>query len=394
MDSLSSQLPIIPKIEELTIKSSFDPVLRIPDIQMFPYKYIFKYLNAEDILNLSEVSKVWYHSVANSPICMSKVKIQIDFSKESSKGESPPSPAEFKILRNSLREYQNINFSCQHNQKYSEECLKLINRHRDTLIDLTIQEMSDEDIDGIGDICLPNLKVLKIKRTNESSCSRIFKLCRNLKVLHLDSNYDECLIDCLHNNRKLHDLKFSNDVFESIFSIDPLDDFPFHLNTFTSLAWKCDEITEFNFIQLLAKQAYSLTDLKLFYASHKMVDFIYNEMDAINVIDIKYFEPCKTINETLIPIPSRNEITEINFHHNILLPGVRAMIKAAPKLKVLRLKFINRTIVEFATVFCKKLRVLVYCFDVDKSEELYKILIKNARTEINKKITFKCTNVH
>ena len=152
-------------------------------------------------------------------------------------------------------------------------------------------------------------------------------------------------------------------------------------------------MTEYNFIQFLAKQAYSLTDMKLFYASHKMVEFIYNELDAINVIDIKYFETCRPV-EAIVQIPNRNEITEINFHHNILLLGVRAMIKAAPKLKVLRMKFINKQIVEFVTVFCKKLKILVYCYDMDKSEELYKMLIKNTRSDINRKIIFKCTNIH
>lgn len=390
MHPLSSQL-MNSTIEELPEQIKVDPLTRLTN--RFPYKYIFKYLNFKDIINLSVMSKSWYNVVANCPTGMSKMKVRIDCSKKSSKAETPPTPAEIKLLKNSSRKYQNIDFSCQHDQKFSEECLLFINCNRDFIVELTVQEMADVNIDFIGDIWMPKLKVLKIKATNETPCSRIFNLCRNLEVVHFDSNYDESILNCLNKNPNIYDIKFSNDVFESIFNIDPLGDFPFEVSSFTSLAWKTDEMTEFNFIQFLAKQAYSLTDLKLFYASHKMVEFIYHELDTINIIDIKYFETCRAVTEVFEPIPNRDEINEINFHHNILLVGVRTMIKAAPKLRVLRMKFINKSIVEFVTVFCKNLRLLVYCYDMDKSEDVYKVLIRSSRSEINKKIIFKCTNV-
>ena len=159
---LSTQL-LNSSIEELPDLNKFDPLTKIPDI--FPHKYIFKYLSFQDIINLSETSKSWYKVTASSQTCMKKVKVKIDCSKESSKGETPPSPVEFKILRNSIRNYQYIDFSCQHNQIFSEECLKIINFNRSTLVELTVQEMSDMGINSIGDILLPNLKVLKIKGT-------------------------------------------------------------------------------------------------------------------------------------------------------------------------------------------------------------------------------------
>ncbi|CAO1385488.1 unnamed protein product [Diamesa hyperborea] len=384
---LSSQF-MSSTLEELPEQIKIDPLTRLPNL--FQYNYILKYLSYEDIMNLTLVSKSWLNVVENCSSSMSRMRVRIDFSKSSSKS---PTLNELKLLKNSKRKYQNIDFSCQHNQKLSEECLKFIKSFRGTIVELHIQEMTNVNTDSIGDISMPNLKVLKIKATSASPCKGLFNSCRNLEVVHFDTNYDVSILTCLYRNPKIYDIKFSNDVFESIFNIDPLSDFPFEISSFTSLAWKTDEMTEFNFIQFLAKQAYNLTDLKLFYASHKMVEFIYNELDTINIIDIKYFEVCRDIIEPFDPIPDHDEITEINFHHNILLVGIRAMIKAAPKLRVLRMKFINKSIVEFVTVFCKNLRLLVYCYDMDKGEEFYKIITKNTRTEINKKIIFKCTKV-
>ena len=364
-----------------------DPLTRLPG--MFDFDYILKHLHGGDIINLSFVSKSWNFVVHNSREYMNKTKVRIDYSKTSSRR---PKQSELKLIKKNPKRFQNFDFSCQHNQIISQECLNIINIFRETIVELILQEMVEVDTEFIGDIWLPNLKVLKLKSTNEKPCYQLFNSCRNLEVVHFDCIYDESILDCLYKNPNIYDIKFSNDVFESIFHNDPLDDFPFKISSFTSLAWKTDQMTEFSFIQFLSKQTFSLTRLKLFYASHKMIEFIYNELDIINVVDIKYFETCRSIDETFDPIPKNNEITEINLHHNVLLVGIRAMIKAAPKLKVLRVKFINKTIVEFVTVLCKNLRLLIYCYDMDKSEELYKVLIRNTRTEVNRKIILKCTN--
>ncbi|CAO1415726.1 unnamed protein product [Diamesa serratosioi] len=387
---VSIEPPSLPSNEDLAYDNNSDPFLRIP--KMFPYKYFFKYLNGEDILNLSEVSNYWYNVTARSSTCMSKLKIFIDFSKLTSKCSTPPTPTTYQILKGSLRNYQNIDFSCQHNKDYSEECLDLINCHQESMKEITIREMSEVNLTKYGNMWLPKLQSLKIKGTNESSCSQIFKLCCNLEVLHMDTNYDKFIIDWLLKNPNLKELKFSNDIFESLFRIKKLVEFPFKLTKFTSLAWKTDVMTEYKFIKFLAKHMYSLKELKLFHASHNMVEFIYNELERLKVIDIKYFDNCRAATEVVEPIPNRIEIIDMNLHHNILVVGVRAMIKAAPELRVLRMKFINQSVVEFVAVFCKKLRVLVYCYDVDRCQEHYKTITRNSRTlQINKKIIFKCT---
>lgn len=389
MHSVSLHQPSLPSSEDSADNNKFDPLLRIP--KMFPFKYIFQYLNAEDILNLSEVSKSWYDVTATSQTCMKKLKVCIDFSIVTSKSVTPPTPANFEIIKSSSRNYQSIDFSCQHNKGYSEECLQLIDSHCDSIKEITIREMSEVNVNKFVNMLLPNLHILKLKGANESSCSQIFQLCNNLKILHLDTNYDEYILNWLYKIPNLQELKFSNDIFEALFNLDSLDEFPFQLTSFASLAWKTDVMTEYNFIQFLAKQAYSLRELKLFHASHNMTEFIYNELERLKVIDIKYFDNCRPPGEIVELLPKCNEINDMNLHHNVLVAGVRAMIKSAPELRVLRMKFINQSVVDFVALFCKKLRILVYCYDVDRCQEHYKSLTRNSRTEINKKIIFKCT---
>jgi hypothetical protein len=53
---------------------SRDPVIILPRKAM---ENIFRYLSGREILKLSTINKAWYKFIANSPVCMDKIRIQI-----------------------------------------------------------------------------------------------------------------------------------------------------------------------------------------------------------------------------------------------------------------------------------------------------------------------------
>lgn len=211
---------------------------------------ILNYLNVVDLMDASLVSRDWYGLIANSVLCMKKVRLKCD----------RKLPVDYVISKYSMRKYQAAIVTHSNSQLYADtidflttsnmrwKCLDISDTVFDTreqyvnflkvigptieklvLINVSVKVCKDE---SPCDVEFPYLKSLEVKKCH-GLINKSFGNAVNLKFLHINHGTDrsaaEVIRKLLRSSKQLKDLSIGGNVFCEIFE-DLSDDIPFLLS--------------------------------------------------------------------------------------------------------------------------------------------------------------------
>lgn len=196
------------------------------------FNLIFQHFSRHELLELSTVNSLWYQTIALSPQCMSKLKINILRSLHSNNNNDLETAGLQKELNSliSIRQYRNIyaDFTQQSKQKILDilspcerkwKSVELLNENfkgerffeyfQETAESLILTRINCEE-ESSTNSSFPRLKCLKISSCNESLL-KILEDCSSLKTLHFQTACDtsslhDRLANLLSNNKNLEEM--------------------------------------------------------------------------------------------------------------------------------------------------------------------------------------------
>lgn len=294
---------------------------------------IFQYLTAKELLESSLVSQSWYDFIADSNICMKRLKIKIskdcvndgiEYLKKSKRNyenlmlKEVVDPIRFndalQILSQPERQFKNIEMQVIRfpTQTTFHNLMQTIQNSVEVL-HLEQLILCDNDLlSSAQSYCCPKLKNLTL-----ISCqiNEFFIISNNLTTLNIISNYglvNATVVDNFQNllciNNHLHTLTLSGNIITQIFCDDITDKIHFKLNEFKVTNFNVDKFhnrstIEKNFNLFLKTQP---NIKKIFigeWLGTTVLETVFNEMKSLN--DLTIMELAKA--NPLIPF-GRNEL--------------------------------------------------------------------------------------
>ena len=356
--------------KRLRTRRSKDPLIVLPNEL---HELVFHHLSGNDVLNASEVSRLWYQETVDSKSCAKTFRINIDDIFEL------PERSDLKQLQHSPRRYQHIHIRWDYLGSNNNECWNVIKAHSQDIKTLSIANLMMAD-NSETTLVFPKLKKLTILHQINWLYNPTYVLLKannNLTCLVLDVDFDTRMCDFFEQNQTLKELELSSNLMLSLLLMDALNDVKFKL-TKLKISRSIFSFMDNNFNTFLTSQADSLEEIEVFGVPTEVFNLIFNDFKAIRVLNIKRIYNFYYINV------HPNE-TLRTFTSDLPLEGLAPIIIAATNLEVLQVHILETEMMEFISRNARNLKTLLFKLKTGDVYEHYKNL-KTQTTNLNNNI--------
>lgn len=376
--------------KKLKLSTSEDP---FGSLHSDVFEYIFQHLKNEDVINSSQVSKLWFDATEKSARCAEKLHLRIVVPYSGTLDEKFASVSKDLI---SKRKYQNIyihNFRdilgeiikvltgrCWKKVYISVRNLRTRNDFRDimkliepTVENLSISLTSLENGTSIEPLHMkfPKLKILDMHRSNGLLMEEMSEDCTTLKILKVDldagswSKHQSYLRKILANNEGLQRLTLWRCSANHMFQAESIENYRFKLESFSFKNNAQDAPTaeeENHLYDFLESQADSLKSLRLEeWFGIKVLKLIF-QMPKLEEVTIDFYDAGKTIDWDALQL--EESLTVRKFHLDSYrnnrgkIKMFNALFSAMPNLKFLSIDYLDNETLQSIGLRCQKIEEL------------------------------------
>ncbi|CAO1359104.1 unnamed protein product [Diamesa serratosioi] len=349
---------------------SMDPLLLLP---YELHELIFQHLSENDVINASEVSRLWNQETLNSKECAKMFKINIHNIFEL------PKKDDLKQLQTSLRKYQNIHIRWDYLEIDNTECWNLIQAQAQSIETLSIANLMLVN-DSETNLLIPKLKNLTISHQTNWLFNPTYHLLKpnnNLTSLILDVDFDDRICEFFMQNQTLKELQLSSNLILNLLLSNALNDVKFKL-TKLKISRTIFSFMDNNFHRFLMSQANSLEVIEVFGVPTEVFNMIFNDFKVIRDFNVR-----RVYNFYYINVNPNNTIR--TFTSDLPLEGLAPIIIAATNLEVLKVHILRTEMMEFVARNARSLRKLLFETRTGDVLRCYKNL-KTLTTDINRNI--------
>ena len=333
--------------KRLKTHHSMDPLLLL---HYELHEFVFQHLSGNDVINASEVSRLWYQETLDSKECTRKLKISIDNIFEL------PGKDELKQLQTSLRKYQHIHIRWDYLGTDNTECWNLVKTFAQNIETLSIANLMLVDYsEDNTTLLIPKLKKLTIShQSNWLFNPTYFLLTPNniLTCLILDIDFDQRICAFFQQNHTLKELQLSNNLIVSLLQSKALNDVKFKL-TKLMISRAIFSFMDNNFKSFLMSQANSLEVIEVYGVPTEVFNIIFNDFKVIRDFKVKRVYNFYYINVHI-------NVTLKEFSSDLPLEGLATIIIAATNLEVLKVNVLKTEMMEFIARHARSLRKLIF----------------------------------
>lgn len=322
-----------------------DPMLVIPNEL---HELIFQHLSGNDVLNASEVSRLWNQETLDSKACGKTFKINInDIFKL-------PEIDELRLLKNSLRKYKHIHIRWDYLGSDGSKCWDLLKAHSQdietlSIVNLMLVYYSNATLE------LPKLTKLTIAHHTDwlnNPTYFLLKANNNLTCLTLDADFDMRFCDFFEQNQTLKELQLSGNLIHSLLLMNSLNDVKFKLRKF-KISRSIINFMYNNFDTFLKSQAESLEEIEVYGVATRVFNLLFNDFKLIRDLNVR-----RVFNFYYINVNPNETIR--TFSSDLPLEGLAPIIIAASNLEVLTVHILKVEMMEFVARNARSLRKLYY----------------------------------
>lgn len=344
-----------------SVQSEMNPSTNLP---VEVSELIFEKLNPTDLLQAAMVGSVWKNQINSSQRCLKKLRLRL-------KCRNGLTDQQKQELMNG-RQYQNVEISdatgsldfvseymssrgrwksVEINRmmfKDSRDCVEFFRIFENTVETLKIDQMVIMKLVKVDmEINFAKLKFLSIKRTNEPALE-IFNRCTSLEKLVLEIFHEQAYFTWfLSRQRNLRKLDLSSVCYKIIFSSDArilqnrIEEITVRPNNSTIDVLDNSE----HFRNYLRTQVGTLRKLHLGQWPGDEILKLLPQMTALRGLQLSFYAPSSIVWDTMFPeIFQLVEVLDVCITGDKMKQAIEAVIKAAPKVKYLRINYMDKQI--------------------------------------------------
>ncbi|CAO1438841.1 unnamed protein product [Diamesa serratosioi] len=343
---------------------------------------VFMHLSGKELKTMSEVCPAWYDIIAQSKICMAKLKLVIVYN------ERKPETMEIKeVLINSARKYQHITMYNENSipvvvpaddlliltksgRNWTEVKLKCLNFETNVdminffgIFEPTVTKMYLSHInfkyynDCIIDFKFPKLKILKTRLCTSTVQFDMFSDCKTLVDFKMQcGKYASCenednLRNLLYGNKELKVLTFDCVFFYRIFEEDISKGISFQLKELkTTGIQQKNDLADKNFNMFLHTQSQCLEKLNLgTWLGRQTIRTVFSKLNVLQDLTICKYE--------LIGFTVDNNLHDMDLNLSIKTLNIgcgksrilKLLIASCPNTRSLTVGNVNHDLLVFAS---------------------------------------------
>lgn len=320
---------------------------------------MFQHFDAADVLIASEVNRKWFDTIGSSKKCMKLINLGLENWWQT---ETPKEMARvMKIVKKTTRKYQNVHVNCNDDLIVSKQAVNMLKSLAPSLVDL---RFFNSDSGQVGPrYKFPKLECLQFINNTREIDELLLDASTQMRVLNMKHHYwadSKPVLQCLKNNKNLIMLKLWDTGIGKLFKIYDLNGFEFKLKRFaTGSDGVVSPDAENNFLHFLESQSDCIEAIRFRSGLDGVSATIINKVFVMSAMKIIHLDGVGDLKQLDLKVNPRIKELRLPFCLDSL-EKISPFLRAAPNVRILFIKSVNKEILEYIATRLKDLRVLYY----------------------------------